>query len=163
MKKILSLLFISCLIFIFSFSSYAASFSAYGSVSNSTSYVQTLVGYYMNSDEYKFTNDFIVIRTGQYQYDLFFGKELSGTVKYYRLSAQTSGYNTEWIFSSGSVSNFSYSLGNYTAVGNVSGSITSSDYRSQRFYLLGEIFLVLIIILIALRLFRFGGHKIELR
>ena len=83
-------------------------------------------------------------------------------MKYYRLTGVTSGYNTEWVFSSGTVSNFSYSLGNYTAVGNVAGTVKSSDYSTQRFIFMAEIFLIVLIIVCFLRFLRFGGSKVEL-
>lgn len=151
------------IISIFCFPVSAASFSAYGSVTNSTSQVQTLIGYYLNSDQKKFQQDFIVIRTGEYQYDLFCGESLSGTVHDFRLTRQSTNYNAEWIFSELDISNFSYSLGNYTAVGNVEHSIKSSEYQSQRMQIMTEIFLIILIILFAIRIFRFGGAKIELR
>lgn len=162
MKKIFisGLAFVMLLIFILPVS--AASFSAYGSVNNSTSQVQTLIGYYLNSDQRKWDQEFIVIRTGEYQYDLFCGSSLSGTVHDFRLTRNSSNYYSEWIFSESDVNNFSYSLGNYTAVGNVEHSIKSSDYQSQRMAVMCEIFLIIIIIFFALRLFRFGGKKIEL-
>lgn len=164
MKKKYLIFFLVPLIFLsFSLNAFAQSFSAYGSVTNSTSQVQTLTGYFLNSDQHKWEQDFIIIRTGEYQYDLFCGSSLSGTVHDFRLTRQSSNYNSEWIFSEHDISNFSYSLGNYTAVGNVAGSIKSSEYQSQRMETMCEIFLIIIIILLAIRIFRFGGHKIELR
>ena len=157
MKKIIVLL-VSCLLFfdliIFS---YAESFTAYGSVTDQTSQVNILTDAYINSQYYSPFNQYLIMRVGEYQYRLFTALDLTGDdrisyIDYQRYSIGS--YNYEYRLTYGSISSLSYSLGNYTAVGNLPDTLQSSDLRQSNFYFVIQILLIVFIILFIFNIFR---------
>lgn len=157
MKKIIIVLITCLLFFDLIFISYAESFTAYGSVNDQTSQVNILTDAYINSSYYSPFNQYLIMRVGEFQYRLFTAPDLSGSnpisyIDYQRYSIGS--YNYEYRLTYGSISSLSYSLGNYTAVGNIPGTLQSSDLRQSNFYFVLQILVIVFIILFIFSIFR---------
>lgn len=156
-NKFFVIIFALFLLLIFPIGASAATYNAYGSVTSSSSQVSLLIGYYLNSPYYTSHNEYIVIRTGQYDYKLFTAEKLSGDDIH--VFSYSRGIDNEYHISESDISSFSYSLGSYTAVGNVSGTLYSYDYSrvtSERFT---YFFLLFLIIILLFSIFRVRDHK----
>lgn len=106
----------------------AESFSAYSSVTENSSQISILLQYLFNQEDFDCFKDFVALRTGDYDYSLFYNIE-GGNARRLRYYATSSGYNTIWHATISDVSNFSFNSGNYTVVGNVDNSLGSSLYQ----------------------------------
>ena len=95
------------------FSASAASYSLYSSCSPSESAVVNLIGVWRNQTNYNPFDEYLVCRTGQYEYFLFYGSDLNSDYSYIRYFASSSGYNTVWSVAFGSGSSLSVNYGNY--------------------------------------------------
>ncbi|MBO5395383.1 MAG: hypothetical protein J6A97_00715 [Clostridia bacterium] len=110
----------------------AATFTPYQGITNSSSQVSLLYGYYRNLDTFSYDDEFIIMRSGQYDYYLFYGDLSSDSVFYISYLGNTqSGYNTVYEISMGLEDNFSYVLNEYSVVGNIPGSIAYSEHYSS--------------------------------
>lgn len=107
----------------------AATYTPYQGLTDSSSQASLLYGYYRNLDTFSYDNEFIIMRSGQYDYYLFYGDLSSGTVDYisYRGTTQ-SGYGTVYQIEYGVESNFNYVLNEYSVVGNIPGTVGYSNY-----------------------------------
>lgn len=117
------------LIFCFSVVSFSASYSPYASVTSSTSNISMLIETMLNQSDFDVFKDWIGIRTGQYDYSVFYNIDNGNCVRL-RYYGVTSGYNVEYYLSKTIESNFSYDRGSYTIAGNTQDSLASSSYRS---------------------------------
>lgn len=117
------------LIFCFSVGSFGVNYTPYSSVSASTSNISMLIETMLNQSDFNVFQDWIGIRTGQYDFSVFYNIADGSCVRlrYYGVS---NGYNVDYYFSKTVESNFSYYRGNYTIVGNTEDSLASSSYRS---------------------------------
>lgn len=73
--------------------------------------------------------DWIGIRSGEYEYNVFFNIK-NGQCRRLRYYGVQSGYQTTWYYQILDETNFSYSKGNYTITGNTADALGSSAYRS---------------------------------
>ena len=85
-----------------------------------------------NQDDFNPFEDWIGIRTGQYDYSVFYNIK-DGTADRIRYYGTNTGYNTEYQLIKSVENNFSYTIGTYTIVGSTSDSLGSSAYR-QYYY-----------------------------
>lgn len=110
----------------------AATYTPYQGLTDSSSQASLLYGYYRNLDTFSYDDEFIIMRSGQYDYYLFYGDLSSDSVFYisYRGNTQ-SGYNTVYEISMGLEDNFSYVLNEYSVVGNIPGTIAYSEHYSS--------------------------------
>ncbi len=127
--RLFSILLSLILIFSFPLISSAASYSPYGGVTDTSSQVNILYDAYLNSEDFSFDDDFLIMRDAQSSYYLFYGDLSSSAVSYIRY--YTSGTNNQYLLSYGTDSNFSYSLNSYTVVGTVPGSLALTDHYSN--------------------------------
>lgn len=130
MKKVLCLCLSVFFCFIFPLFSFAASYTPYSSVTASTANISILINTLCNQSDFDPFEDWIGIRTGQYDYSIFYNIDDNGNavrLRYY--GVQTSGYNIEYYFSKSVESNFSFYRGNYTIVGNIEDSLASPDFQ----------------------------------
>lgn len=131
-KSILSVFFAFLLVIFSCISAAAATYTPYQGLTDSSSQASLLYGYYRNLDSFSYDNEFIIMRSGQYEYYLFYAEDLSSdTVNYISYTGSTSsGYNTVWSVSVGVENNFSYVLNEYSVVGNIPGTVSYSDHYS---------------------------------
>lgn len=108
--------------------SHAASYSAYSSVTASTSQINILIQSMLNQPDFNPFDDWIGIRTSDYDYSVFYNIKDSSAVRL-RYYATSSGYNTVWHFAKSEDNNFSFDRGEYTIVGNISDSLGSDSFR----------------------------------
>lgn len=142
-KKILIYLCVFSVLILSFALSVGAVYTPYGGVTDTSSAVKILTDYYINSDDYKSGDDFIVMRTSQYEYILFYGDLDTTSVSYIRYSYlynQQSDYKID----TGKLTDFTYQLNGYTVVGTVNGTLQSSSYVQSNFN--RNAFVVLIII-----------------
>lgn len=129
----------------------AASFTPYAGVTESSSQVLLLYGYYANQADFSYSDEFLIMRSDQYAYYLFYGSDLSsGNVNYISyVGSSSSGYNVTYVLDSGSMSDVSFNLNDYSTVGNVVGSAALtehvSSYQSHLLFVLLSSFLLLFI------------------
>lgn len=111
----------------------AATYTPYQGLTDTSSQASLLYGYYRNLDTFSYDDEFIIMRSGQYDYYLFYSDDLSDSiVNYisYRGSNQ-SGYGTVYDVSMGVENNFRYVLNEYSVVGNVPGTVAYSNHYSS--------------------------------
>lgn len=143
MRKFFSFFLIfSVLIFSFALTA-GAVYTPYGGVTDTSSAVKVLTDYYINSDDYKSGDDFIVMRTSQTEYILFYGDLDTTSVNYIRYSYLSNQYN-DYKIDTGKLTDFTYQLNGYTVVGTLNGTLQSSSYVQSNFN--RNAFLVLVII-----------------
>lgn len=110
----------------------AATYTPYQGLTDSSSQASLLYGYYRNLDNFSYDDEFIIMRSGQYDYYLFFGDLSSDKVNFISYTANTSsGYNQIYEINFGIESNFNYVLNNYSVVGNVPGTVAYSEHNSN--------------------------------
>lgn len=143
------------------FSVSAASFTLYSSLSGDDSVCNRLIGLYRNSDSYSPYNQFLVCRTGQYEYYLFSGSDLTQSYDYIRYYALTSGYSSQWNISYGSGNSLSINYNSYVPVGNVSESVSSALAEEFKFQYVAIVLLSLVAIVILFKVFRFRFKTAE--
>lgn len=127
----LSLIFL----FLFSFPSFAETYSVYGSVTESTSQIAFLLGVMKNDPDFRYSDDYTSFRSSQYQYVIFFG-DLDDQPYFYTYDQISSGYNSYWSLSSRHQLNSGLSISNpdgYTIVGSKPGMSLSNNVYQYRF------------------------------
>lgn len=155
--KFFSFIFALFLLLIFPIGASAATYNAYGSLTSTSSQAAILIGYYLNSPYFSNTYEYIVIRTGQYDYKLFSAQDFStGPV---HVISYTRGSDNEYHIVESDISSLSYNLGNYSAVGNVQGTLVSFDYQNVTTSRILYFSLLFIIIISLFSLFRVKEHK----
>ena len=146
--KYFSIVISAFLVMFFPVFSSASNYSPYGSVTDSSSQVNILYDAYLNSDDFSFDNDFLIMRDAQSSYYLFYGDLTSSEVSYIRYYSDGS-YSSQYLISYGIDNSFSYSLNNYTVVGTVPGSLALTDhYSNQQHGSLRTICLIFVIVFI---------------
>lgn len=135
----------------------AQTVNLYRSVSPSDSIVVSLIGLYRNSTDYNPYDEYFVCRAGEFDYYLFYGTSLQDDYNYIRYyGTQSSSYNQQWQYSTGSGSNLNVNQGIYKGVGNVTDSISSSVAETFKFQYVIVIVAVLISIIVLFKVFRFS-------
>ena len=131
--------------------------SLYRSVNPNDSVVVSLIGLYRNSPDYNPYDEYFVCRAGEFDYYLFYGTSLQDEYKYIRYyGTQSSSYNQQWQYSTGSGSNLNVIQGHYKGVGNVTDSISSSIMEDFKFQYVFILVAVLLSIVILFKIFRFS-------
>lgn len=142
-KKILIFLCVFSVLILSLVLSVGAVYVPYSGVTDSSSAVKVLTDYYINSSDYKSGDDFIVMRTSQTEYILFYGDLDTTSVSYIRYS-YLSNQQYDYKIDTGKLTDFTYKLNGYTVVGTVNGTLQSSSYVQSNFN--RNAFVVLIII-----------------
>lgn len=150
---IIFIVIISCFIFLTS-PALAATYTLYGSVTDTTSQINVLIGILQNQTDFKIGYQYLAARIGEYDYRLFYGEDLTDDFLYIDYSRyNTSQYNYEWRLSYGSGSNLNIVSNNYTYVSNTPGGIYKSI--EQNIYYKWAVYIIpLIAILLIFYLFR---------
>lgn len=132
-KFVISIFVVVILIFSLSLTSFAASYIPYSGLTDSSSQASLLYGLYSNLDTFDFNDEFIILRSDQNAYYLFYADDLSSrSVNYISyIGTSSSGYNTVYEINFGVENNFSYVLNNYSVVGNIPGSVAMAQYDSS--------------------------------
>lgn len=113
----------------FSVFSFAATYTPYAGLTDSSSQATLLYGLYRNLETFSFDDEFIIMRSDQYSYYLFYAEDLSSSsVNYISYIGTNSNYNTVYEISFGIENNFSYVLNNYSVVGNIPGTVQLSSH-----------------------------------
>lgn len=132
----------------------------YSSITNNSTQVQILYGVYANSPEFNPMNDFVIVRTGEYEYTLYYGIDLkSGTksakyIQYYR--SGNSSVNYIYKIRKGISNNFSLNTETYLSVGTIENTIQLIDYETTRLTLTTFICVLCITIVTIFNIIR--GH-----
>lgn len=134
----------------------AQTVNLYRSINPNDSVVTSLLGLYRNRSDYNPFDEYFICRSGENEYYLFFGQQLSESYNYIRYYGTTSGYNTTWSYSEGTGTNLNVVSGIYKGVGNVSDSISSSVAENFKFQYVVVIAVVLISIILLFKVFRFS-------
>lgn len=150
LKSILSVFLVTVGVIFSCISAGAATYTPYGGITDSSSQANILYDYYRNLDTFDYNDEFLIMRSGQYEYYLFFSDSLSDpTVNYISYTATGTQYNSTYVLNVGVDSNFKYNLNEYTVVGNISGTGAYAEhYSSYHQYLIqiaATVFLVFFI------------------
>lgn len=136
-KVIIIITLIVAISFSFYFSAFAENISLYGSVTDQTPQVNILMGLLPNEQEFKIGMQYIVVRYGDYNYRLFYARDLSSDpVRYIDYSRYNiSGYNYDWRILRGETIHPVLNTNNYTYVSNTQGGIYKAveSYFSDKF------------------------------
>lgn len=138
----------------FSVTALSASVSVYAGVSDSDQIVKNLIGIYQNDNSYDPFNEYVVLRSGQYEYYVFFGKDLSDDYRYYRYYGTQNGYNTVWQIDTGTGNNLRIDSHGYLYVGNTQGAINSEKETSNKYLYVIMSVAILIAIVVIFKTFR---------
>lgn len=122
---IISLLFILCI------PVYGVHYTAYASVTASTSNINMLIETMFNQEDFNPFEDWIGIRTGQYDYSVFYNIDNDGNAQRLRYYGISSGYNIDYTLQKSYETNFTYSIGTYTITGSTPDSLGASSYRQK--------------------------------
>lgn len=158
-KRIFVFLFIFILLFSFPLISSAATYTPYSGITDSSSQANILYDYYRNLDDFDYNDQFLIMRTDQYSYYLFFADSLdSNTVNYI---SYTGGYGSStYTIDIGIENNFSYILNNYTTVGNIPGTGAYAEHYSAFHSFVIQILSFVILVLLIFYIFR--SHQGEI-
>lgn len=157
MKKVFCLCLSVLFCFMFPLFSFSVSYTPYASVTTSTANIQLLISTMLNQSDFDPFKDWVGIRTGQYDYSVFYNIDDGDNVVRLRYYGVQNGYNIDYYYSKTIESNFSYYRGNYTVVGNTEDSLASADF--QNFYNRNIVNLSLPFILIVFLFFVFRIRK----
>ena len=136
---------------------FAQSYTLYSSVGETDTNTRNLIGLYQNSPYYDPYNQFFVCRTGQYEYHIFFGKNLSYEYRYYRYyGTNQGGYQQTYYFDSGSGNNLQIAHNGYVGVGNVENSLQSDKAETFKFQ-----YVIIILTLLITSVFLFKVFKMR--
>lgn len=140
-----------CLIFVLS--SLAASYTAYSSVTPTTTNINNLINMMINQSDFDLFKDWIGIRTDQYDYSVFYNIDNGKAIRlrYYGIQ---NGYNIDYYYSKTNESNFSYNQNYYSIAGNVNNSLASSDYNNYLYQFILKISSVFIVVLFIFFIFK---------
>lgn len=156
MKKVIVLCLSALFCFIFPLFSFSASYTPYSSVTSSTANIQLLINTMLNQSDFDSFKDWVGMRTGQYDYSVFYNID-QGEVVRLRYYGVQSGGSLVYYYSKTIENNFSYYRGNYTIVGNTEDSLASADY--QDYYSRNIVNLCLPFLLIIVLFFVFRIRK----
>lgn len=111
----------------------AATYTPYSGLTDTSSQASLLYGYYRNLEDFSYDNEFIIMRSDQNSYYLFYAPDLSAhSVNYISyIGSSSSGYNTTYQINMGTESNFNFVLNEFSVVGNIPGTVAYSDYNSS--------------------------------
>lgn len=139
-------------------------YTPYASVTSSNTNISMLIETMLNRDDFNPFLDWVGIRTGQYDYSVFYNIDEVGhclRIRYYGVSE---GYNIVYYLTFSEEFNFSYYRGNYTIAGNTEDSLASSSYRAFYYQSIVVYLLPLIAVLLGFFVFRIrkrsGGIKL---
>lgn len=129
-KSILTVLFAIVGVISSFISAAAATYTPYQGITDSSSQANILYDYYRNLDSFDYNDEFLIMRSDQYAYYLFFADSLdSGKVNYICYSS-SSNYNSQYELTIGIDNNFKYNLNDYTVVGNIAGTGAYAEHYS---------------------------------
>ena len=144
--------------------SLAASYQAYSSVTPSNGNISLLYETMFNQQDYDPKLDWVGIRTGQYDYSVFYNIDNGSAVRLRYYGVQN-GYNIDYYYSKTPETNFSYSRGSYTIVGNTEDSLSCSEYRDdfyQKIMTWSVPFILVVVIFFVFRIRkRSGGVRLD--
>lgn len=161
----LFILFVLSLVLIFSFSvvSLAVNYTPYASVTSTTGNISMLIETMLNQEDFNVFLDWVGIRTGQYDYSVFYNIDNGNCVRL-RYYGVTNGYNVDYYYSKTTESNFSYNRGSYTIAGNTQDSLASSSYQAayyQKIMVFSVPFILVVLLFFVFRIRkRQGGMAI---
>ena len=130
MKRILIVFLVVCGVMFSCISAGAATYTPYGGITDSSSQSNILYDYYRNLDTFDYNDEFLIMRSGQYEYYLFYSDSLSDTVVNYISYTSGGQYNSTYVINLGVDSNFKYNLNEYTVVGNIPGTGAYAEHFS---------------------------------
>lgn len=131
MKKILVVFLVVCGVMFSCISAGAATYTPYGGITDSSSQSNILYDYYRNLDTFDYNDEFLIMRSGQYEYYLFYSDSLADTVVNYISYTSGGQYNSTYVINLGVDSNFRYNLNEYTVVGNIPGTGAYAEHYSS--------------------------------
>lgn len=132
----------------------AANYTLYGNLSSNDTIVSNLIGVYTNQDDYDPFNQYYVARIGQYDYFLFYGRDLSEDYKFIRYYGTQDGVSMRYNYVIGSGSNLNVNRNGFIGVGNVPETSAFLSEKQFGFLYVITVLTLLITILILFRTFR---------
>lgn len=136
----------------------ASNYTPYASVTSSTSNINMLMETMFNQTDFNPFQDWIGIRTGQYDYSVFYNIH-DGYARRIRYYGQTSGYNTDWYLTFSEDRNFTYDTNGFTIVGSTPDSLGSASYRTYFADHILYLTVPAILIVLLFSIFRFRKSK----
>ena len=156
---------LACLLvffWLFLLTGFAESFNLYSSMSSSDSIAQNLIGLYLNQDDFDPFNQYYCCRVGQYDYRLFYAKNLAEYYKYIRYSA-VSGQGPAYVYQYdyGSGSDLQINTGGYVGVGNIEHSVLSDKAENFKagYVIIALWFLITIFVIFKVLRLRIHSHE----
>lgn len=147
------------ILFIFlSFPSFAANYTLYGNLSSNDTIVSNLIGVYTNQEDYDPFNQYYVARIGQYDYFLFYARDLSEDYKFIRYYGTQDGVSMRYNYVIGSGNHLNVTRNGFMGVGNVPETSAFLNEKQFGFQYVITVLTLLITILILFRTFRRRQH-----
>lgn len=132
----------------------AANYTLYGNLSSNDTITQNLIGVYTNQEDYDPFNQYYVARIGQYDYFLFYGRDLSEDYRFIRYYGTQDGVGMRYNYVIGSGNNLNVNRSGYMGVGNVPETSAFLNEKQFGFQYVITVLTLLITILILFRTFR---------
>ena len=151
LKNVIALT-VSFIFIIFSiFPAFADTVSLYSNIDDSNNVCNLLVDAMRNDAQYDPYNEYAVVRAGEFDYRIYFGKDLSGSdLVYYRYIPQSYGISAS--IQRGTASSLSITKNGYYYVGNTEGALASASAEN---YKLGAVISIAVVVILFFVLFRF--------
>lgn len=136
-----------CLPMFFAIDAYADTVVPYGSVDDSNSVVNLLTDVMRSDTQYDPYNEYLIVRTGEREYSLYFGKKLSeGAVRYVYVQqyAQQPSSLTRSV-----VNSVSLTSNGYVCVGTSQGQARSSlaeDYKTKSVLIVASVTVLVVVL-----------------
>lgn len=154
LKSILSVFLVTVGVIFSCISAGAATYTPYGGITDSSSQANILYDYYRNLDTFDYNDEFLIMRSGQYEYYLFYSDSLSDTVVNYISYTSGGQYNSTYVINLGVDSNFKYNLNEYTVVGNIPGTGAYAEHYSAYHQFLIQIVAFVFVLFFIFSIFR---------
>lgn len=160
-KKPISCIVALFLLFFSRIYAFADTVTLYANIDDSSNTANMLVDVMRNDAAYDPYNEFAVVRAGEYDYRVYFGKKLSGSdLVYYRYTPST--YGSPASIQRGTARSLSINKNGYYYVGNTEGALASAAAENYKVGAVVSIAVVVIVFFVIFRTFRkTQGNKVH--
>lgn len=147
--------------FLFSFPVFADTVTLYGNIDDSSNTANILVDVMRNDSSYDPYNEYAVVRAGEYDYRVYFGKKLSGSdLVFYRYTPST--YGSAASIQRGTANSLTINRNGYYYVGNTEGALASASAENYKVGVVITVAVVVIVFFVIFRTFRkTEGNKVH--
>ena len=153
MRNVMALTVSFIFIFFSIFPAFADTVSLYSNIDDSNNVCNLLVDAMRNDSQYDPYNEYAVVRAGEFDYRIYFGKDLSGSdLVYYKYTPQSYGISAS--IQRGTASSLSITKNGYYYVGNTEGALASASAENYKAGIVVSAAVIVLVFFVIFRTFR---------